>query len=126
MQSSEKSITELKPLDCFESIDDLPIKAWFNIHKTGDYRSLLKEVITIDEEDFDRLFDLWKVLYDEYIERFGLSESFKDDLNKQVEIAKLKADLIITGKRHLRTIIRIKEEELNSESTSIDKPFELE
>lgn len=126
MQSSEKSTTELKELNCFRSIDDLPIKAWFNIHKAGDYRFLLKEPITIDEKDFEALYVLWKLLYDEYISRFGLSDSFKDDLNKQIEIAKLKAEFLITGKKHLRTQIRIKEEELNSESAGVNKPFELE
>lgn len=126
MRSSQKSTTELKQLDCYESIDDLPIKAWFNIHKSGDYRLLLKNIITIDDEDFERLYGFWKVLYNEYIERFGFSEGFVDDLNKQVEIAKLKATFLITGKKHLRTIIRIKEEELKSESKVGGEPLGLE
>lgn len=126
MKSSEKLTTESKQLDCFKSIDDLPIKAWFDIHKTGDYRLLLKNIITINKEDFSKLYELWQVLYNEYIEKFGLSETFKDDLNKQIEIAKLKATYMITGKKHLRTQIRIKEEELKSENKGESKPFELE
>ena len=58
MKSSKKSTEESKQLDCFRSIDDLPIKAWFNIHKTGDYRFLLKESITIDEKDFEYFDDI--------------------------------------------------------------------
>lgn len=122
----KKSTTELKQLNCFRSIDELPIKVWFDIHGSGDYRLLLKVIITIDESDFERLFDFWQELYNEYMDRFGLSEEFKDNLNKQIEIANLKAQLVITGKRHLRTIIKIKEEELNSGKTDVEKPVELE
>jgi hypothetical protein len=121
----KKSTTELKQLNCFRSIDELPIKIWFDIHSSGDYRLLLKG-ITKEECDFERLYDYWKELYNEYIERFGLSESFLENLNLQIEIAKLKADLLITGKRHLRTIIKIKEEELNYGNTRVKKPLGLE
>lgn len=122
----KKSIVELKELNCFRSIDELPIKAWFDIHSSGDYRLLLKKIITIDESDFERLFDFWQEMYNEYMNRFGLSAEFKENLDKQIEIANLKAQLIITGKRHLRTIIKIKEEELNSGKTEIKEPVELE
>lgn len=122
----KKSIAESKQLDCFRSIDELPIKAWFDIHKTGDYRLLLKKIVTINEIDFSKLFDLWQKMYNDYMERFGLSEEFMNDLNQQIEIANLKAQFIITGKRHLRTMIRIKEEELNANSSEFKKPLELE
>lgn len=121
-----KSTEELKQLNCFRSIDELPIKSWFDIHNSGDYRLLLKEIVTINETDFEKLFDLWQEMYNDYMERFGLSEEFKENLDKQIEIAKLKAQLIITGKKHLRTIIRIKEEELNSDNSGIKKPLGLE
>ena len=71
MKFWKKSTEELKQLDCFLTIDELPIKAWFDIHKTGDYRLLLKEIITIDDVDFDWLYGLWQKLYNEYMEKFG-------------------------------------------------------
>jgi hypothetical protein len=126
MQFWKKSTEELKQLDCFKSIDDLSIKIWFDIHKTGDYRLLMKKIITINESDFERLFKVWEGLYNEYMDRFGLSEEFKDNLRLQVEIANLKARLVITGQRHLRTQIKIKEEEFLANSPSDKPPVELE
>ena len=60
------------------------------------------------------------------MDRFGLSEEFKDNLRLQVEIANLKARLVITGQRHLRTQIKIKEEEFLANSPSDKPPVELE
>jgi len=126
MQFWKKSTEELKQLDCFLTIDELPIKAWFDIHKTGDYSLLLKNIITVDKAGLDSLFDLWKKMYNEYMSRFGLSDQYKEHLDKEIDIAKLKAKLIITGARHLKTLIRIKEQELMSDKPKIEKPLELE
>ena len=126
MLSTKKSNKESKPLDCFRSIEDLPIKAWFNIHKTGDYRLLMKEVVTIDANDFQKLFDVWNSIYNQYIEMFGLSEEFLADLNNQIELANYKAEFIITGDRYFLTLIKIEEAKIAVDKSENDKPFELE
>lgn len=114
-----------KPLNCYETIDELPIKAWFDIHDTGDYRLLLKEPKEINSEEFHQLFEKWENLYNQYIARFGLSEEFLDDLNQQIEIANYRAEFIITGQRYFRTMIRVREEVLKSNRKDT-KTFELE
>lgn len=123
----KKSTEVLEQLNCFRTIDELPIKVWFDIHKTGDYSLLLKEKkIEVGIDDLQQLFEAWEMMYNEYIERFGLSPEFLEDLELQVEIANEKADFILTGQRHLRTMYKIKEEELASNQKKSSEPLELE
>jgi len=126
MKFWKKSTEILGQLNCFRTIDELPIKIWFDIHKTGDYRLLLKEIRTINSDDFQKLFEFWEEIYNQYIDRFGLSDEFLEDLEMQIDIAKGKADFILTGHRHLRTMYRIKEEELSLNQKKTQEPFELE
>ena len=122
----KKSGKEYQNFNCFRSIDDLPIKVWFNIHKNGDYRLLLKDIITIDENDFEYLYECWQIIYNEYIEMFGLSDEFLDDLNNQIQLANYKAEFIISGDRYLRTLIKIEEEKIEEDLKGTSKPMELE
>jgi nitrate reductase beta subunit len=122
----KKSIPDLKPLDYFSTIDELPIKVWFDVHSTGDYGLLLKGDRKISVEQYQKLFEVWESIYNQHIERFGLSEEFLEDLNLQIEIANYRAKYIITGQRHLRTMVRIKEEELMAGNSDTKKPLELE
>jgi nitrate reductase beta subunit len=126
MQSKKKSTNESKPLDCFRSIDTLPIKIWFDIHHTGDYRLLLKEIVTIDADDFHQLFEVWQTLYNQHIEMFGLSEEFIADLNNQIQLANYKAEFIITGDRYFKTLIKVEEAKIAFEKGDEEKPMELE
>ena len=121
----KKSDKESEELDCFRTIDDLPIKIWFDIHKTGDYRMLLKKIVTIDADDFQYLFNVWEVIYNQYIDMFGLSEEFLEDLNSQIQLANYKAEFVISGNRFLKTLIKIEEEKMVS-NRNVSKPIELE
>jgi hypothetical protein len=49
---------------------------------------------------------------DQIISIFGMDESFEEQQNKKEEIAKMKLDFIINGKKSLRTSWRIKELEV--------------
>lgn len=126
MRSKKKSTTESKQLDCFRSIDSLPIKIWFDIHKTGDFRLLLKEIVTINAKQFQELFEVWNEIYNQYIEMFGLSEEFLADLNQQVQLANYKAEFIITGDRYFKTLIKIEEAKIEFENKGKGEPMELE
>jgi hypothetical protein len=121
-----KSTEILEQLNCYETIDELPIKLWFDVHKTGNYGLLLKDIREVNTEELKQLFETWEKIYNQYIERFGLSPEFLEDLELQMEIAKEKAEFIITGQRHLRTMYRIKEEELASNQKGTQEPLELE
>ena len=123
MKNSEKT---LEKFSFYDSIHNLPIRAWFDIHKTGEFRLLLKEDCYTNEEKINKLFQTWESIYNEYIDIFGLSEEFLEDLNQQVELANYKADFVITGNKYLKTMIKIHEDKFNSEKKAESKEIELE
>lgn len=121
----KKSKKELE-LDCYNSIDELPIKIWFDIHKTVNFKKLLKSGECKNEKTYIKLFELWQKLYNEFIERFGLSDEFLSDLQIEIKIANLQADLIITKQQHLKTLINIEQEKIRINSLDIKPPADLE
>jgi hypothetical protein len=68
-----------KSIDCelYKSIDELPIYNFDMIRKTNDFRYLYKtndiEKIKKDES----LEKQWEIIFNEYINEFGLSENYK-------------------------------------------------
>lgn len=127
MRFWKRSEIESKQLECFRSIDELPIKVWFDVHKTGDYRLLIKGVIPeVDAKQFQLLFEAWEGMYNEYIDKFGLSEEFLEDLNNQIELANYRAEFIISGDRYLRTLIKVGEERIKQTNKKNLKPVQLE
>jgi len=117
----KKSTTDLQKYECFESIDDLPIKIWFNIHEKGDVTLLLKKKYEVIDMDF--LLEQWESIYEGFIKEFGFSDEFLADLNWQINLAELKADFIITGQKHLKTLIKIEQNKFKDE---IIKPLKLD
>lgn len=115
-----------KRLKYYESISDLPVRIWFAIFKSGNYMLLLKESATKTTKNFIKLSKVWEDLFNEYINEFGLSESYMDDLESSVNLAILKADLIITGQRYLKTMIKIEEQRIKMESLELKEPEGLE
>ncbi len=115
-----------KQLDYYLSLDELPIKIWFDIHKTGNFALLLKEKTEVDAEDFINLSKGWNNLYNEYMKRFGLSEEFIADLNQSIRLAELQAKFIITKKPHYKTLIKIEKEKIKNAAEEIKEPQELE
>ena len=127
MQFWKKSDKESKRLECFRTIDELPIKVWFDVHKTGDYRLLIKgEIPEVDAKQFHELFEAWEEIYNQYIEIFGLSEEFLEDLNNQIELANYRAEFIISGDRYFRTLIKVHEERMSHDKKGNEKEIELE
>lgn len=110
----------------YKSIDELPVKKWFAIHKDGDFTHIAKS-----EKDkkairkWKELPILWEKIYNEYIQRFGLPDEFISMMKLKNDIAIMQADLIITGKKHFKTLIEIKKQELKKDS-GIEKPKELD
>ena len=102
----KRSEKELE-IDCYNSIDELPIKIWFDIHKNVNFKKLLKSGVCENEKTYFKLFEVWQKLYNEFIDRFGLSDEFLADLQTEIKIANLQADLIITKQKHLKTLIKV-------------------
>lgn len=122
----KQSEIKSKQLDAFRSIDDLPIKKWFAVQKTGDVSFILKEQEEIDTAQQVELWSVWETMFNEYMERFGLSEEYKEDLQNKIDLANLKADFIISGDRYFRTMIKVQEEIIKANEDDSGKEFELE
>lgn len=122
----KKSIKESKSPNCYRSIDELPVRIWFQVHKTVDFKLLLIDGECKDEDTYLKLFVAWEEMYNQFILRFGLSDEFMTDLRNEIKIANLQADFILTGQKHLRTLIRIEQEKVRMNDSGIEEPIELE
>jgi len=105
--------------DCFSSIKELPVETWFDIHETGDLLLLFKD----RKKAFltPKLNTLFDEIYNSFINTFGLSDEYLLDIENERQMAIMKADLIITGKKHLKTLIEIRK----LRKSPISKPVEL-
>ena len=107
-----------KKIELYKSIDDLPIYNFDKILKSHDLRYLLKEEIKdiTYNKNFDKISDQWVKLYDEYLEHFGLSKSYKRVIEQETKIAKLQIQRWLRDDRSLEGIIeveKIKLQEMN-------------
>jgi hypothetical protein len=123
---SKKSKKILGQHNCFTTIDELPVKVWFDIHKTGDSTKLLKKILVLKDNILIELNDVWAKIYDEFITRFGLSDEFMADLRTEINIANLQAEYIITGQKHLITLIKVEQEKKRLNDLDFKEPTELE
>ena len=106
MRSKKNSIPE------YYNTLDAPIYVWEKVHETNDPTWLLVKRNQVSNKIIELLKKAWEKIYDEYIKEFGLTESFLDIKRKEIEVAQLKLELILTGDRVLETFIEIAEEEL--------------
>ena len=112
--------------NCYTSIDNLPIKIWFEIHKTGDYTTLMRVIIPLTEKIALQLATIWDKIYDEYITRYGLTDEFLAELRAEIKLANLQADYVITGKKYYKTLIKIEQEKKRLLGEDLKEPIEIE
>jgi hypothetical protein len=96
----------------YRTIDTLPIYNWMKIHETGDLEFLLIVRQKMSKWDVKYMEKTWKKLYHEYIERFGYSDTFVEQMIKRREIAMMKIRMMVNEDRSVKTMIRIAEVEL--------------
>ena len=112
--------------NCYTSIDNMPIKIWFEIHKTGDYTTLMRVIIPLTEKIALQLATIWDKIYDEYITRYGLTDEFLAELRAEIKLANLQADYVITGKKYYKTLIKIEQEKKRLLGEDLKEPIEIE
>lgn len=98
---------------CFTSVEDLPIMVWFKIHESQDLTLLFKGYKT----RFVNLQQVWKIIYDEYIQRIGLNGEYLDYLNALKKIAILECECTITPEPIKKTLLNIEKEKLKEKTT---------
>ena len=76
----------------YKSIEDIPLFNWVKVN-AGEMNFLL-----INKEDSasnEELSEAWDILFDDYIEKRGLSKSYKQLLNVMKKKAILECDYIV-------------------------------
>jgi len=107
---TKQNIVKEDIISTYNSLSELPIHNWWKLNETGDYGYLYKEYREV--KDIEPLEVLRTKLVDELIENRGISKTFKTILSKEIEIARLQNELVITGDRINNTFINIAKEEL--------------
>ena len=114
-------------LESHKTIDTLPIHNWFRIHQTNDLTWLyIKKPKEVSVKQIKRLNAIWGIIYDEFIDTFGVPEVLKQSLELRREIAVLKYEMLVNQDASQQTFIEIKEFELEEltkgkENDSINK-----
>lgn len=102
----------------YESIEDMPIYNWFKVNN-GDMRfMLIKQTAKYDGVKAREYFDK---IYAEYIDVFGISESYLKVIELKKNISVLQIEMAITGDRILKNFIKMAQIELNQINSKTNK-----
>jgi hypothetical protein len=92
----------------YSSIDDLPIFNWNKVHETGELKYLLHDPgKKLKTAELNQLPKIWESIYDEFIQKVGLSESYLEILESERKIALLQIEMAETGDNNIQTFIEI-------------------
>lgn len=97
----------------YNSINDLPVYNWWKLNETGDLIWLLREPCKPTSIQMGILSEKYSRIMQEFYSVYGISDEYRNILNKQREIALLKCTYIITGDRINETLIDIAKFELS-------------
>lgn len=100
---------------------DAPVYIWSKVHETNDLSWLLIKRKKLNEKMRSLLEKVWEKIYDEYLSEFGFSEAFVSIKEKELQIVKMKLELILSGDRTLLTFIEIEEQDLAEMKKGISK-----
>jgi len=101
-----------KKIDCYTTIDELPMDNWFKIHKTNDVLFLLKKRTNVNAKQIELLNVQWNTIYFEFLDAFGIPEKMQEVIMLRKEIFCLETYLFLTADRTINTFIKIKKYEL--------------
>lgn len=97
-------------LDYYDSIEELPLVNWWKFNETKDVKYFLKVYSDVNTAKLLLLETIYGKLMDEYTKEFGINEHLLLVLEKQIDIAKLKADFM--NGNGIITSIEVAESEL--------------
>ena len=102
----------------YTSLEDMPIYNWFKVNSGKLEFVYEKKPKKIDEKEAEKAFES---LFAEYIDIFGISESYYKVLELKKEICKLNIEMALTGDLFLKNFIRMAQIELNDLNKNTDK-----
>ena len=94
----------------YTTIEDMPIYNWFKVNSTGDLRFVLIKHRT--KYDTIKAKESFESLYSEYIDVFGISDSYVKVLELKARIAELRIDKAITEDSFIQNFINMAEMDL--------------
>ena len=100
-------------LDCYDTIKELPLINWWRFNETKDVKYFLKKYSEVSVGKLLQLEGIYSKLMDEYTAEFGINEHLLLVLEKQIDIAKLKADFMLGAAANI-TLIEVAELELTA------------
>jgi len=81
-------------LDYYNSIEELPLVNWWKFNETKDVKHFLKVYSDVNTAKLLLLETIYSKLMNQYTKEFGINEHLLLVLEKQIDIAKLKADFM--------------------------------
>ena len=93
----------------YNNIDTMPIYNYLQVVEQGNNKALIRKW-GLFKSNFTTAFE---EIQRQLVNRFGISESYMDVLEKRQEIACLQIDLHVTDDKFNKTLIGIAESELN-------------
>ncbi len=103
-----------KKLECFNSLEEMPVWNWFQIQKTNDLKYMLVKTRKVSEREVLQLQQALKKISNEYIDTFGISDEYRRILELNRDIKVLEIDFILTKDRSKLTMIELKKAELKA------------
>lgn len=105
-----------KKIEAYKSIDTMPISNWFKFHESGDLRYFSMHDIfehDLKLKEAKELNAAHEKVMSEFIDTFGISETYKRILDLRSEITWLKFDMLRLGDNTIQNLIDVCEIELN-------------
>jgi len=102
-QQKWKKDSSLNTENYYKSIDDLPLENWMKCND-GDLKFTRKDSKIGDLKSDE---SAWSMIYDHYIQEFGLSKMYKKMLEAMKKRANLELDFVISGDRFKLTLIEM-------------------
>lgn len=90
----------------WDSIDELPLYNWIKCVEEHDYRYVCKDINDVKGVN---VADAWNKIFDDYINRYGLSKLYLRLLKVMKEKAILECDYVLTKDKFKLTLIEIEE-----------------
>ncbi len=112
MNNSLTGISETSYLsNLWLNLEEMPINNWRLILETGDLKYLFKSK---KGRVSNRCIEHWDTLQQEYLDEFGLDETYKQLLRFQNKLMQLNLDFVISRDRFLLNLIKMTEADIDN------------
>lgn len=99
-------------IDCYKSIDEMPVYNWFKINESNNVKWLLKQDRELTEMEVNELLDQWQTVFFEWIDTFGIPDKMRQVLELKRDIWVLEKEMYLEKDPSKQTFIDIKKYEL--------------